>query len=31
MFGVMRQVPDIGMENAENLEAKVMDSFRIYC
>jgi hypothetical protein len=32
MFGVMRQVTtDIGMENVENLEAKVMDSFLIYC
>jgi hypothetical protein len=26
----MRQVTDIGMENVENLEAKLMDSFLIY-
>ena len=31
MFGVMKQVTDIGMEYVENLETKVMDSFLIYC
>ena len=31
MFGVMRQVTETGMENVENLGAKVMDSFLIYC
>jgi hypothetical protein len=31
MFGVMRKVTNIGVENVEKLEAKVIDSFLIYC